>query len=84
MQEVLINCLVWLAQKKKCGKVDMAIAVDWDVKLQIIFLKQSWKDKPTILTPIISLKSMYSRRKLCSCGKSLWKRQPRIIAIKSQ
>ena len=31
-----INCLVWLAQKK-CCKVDMAIAVDWDVKLQIIF-----------------------------------------------
>ena len=31
MQEVLVNCVVKLAPRKKC---DLTIAVDWDVKHQ--------------------------------------------------
>ena len=34
VHEVLVNRLVKLAQEKKCGYVNLTIAVDWDVKNQ--------------------------------------------------
>ena len=34
MHEVLVNCLVKLAQDKGVVYLDMTIAVDWDVKPQ--------------------------------------------------
>ena len=34
VHQVLVNGLVKLAQEKKCGKVNMTIAVDWNIKHQ--------------------------------------------------